>query len=71
LDANQKNKPRIYQPKLPYIGLSETNTKDKEPKNVNEALLSPKWKAAIDAEFKALTANHTRTLIPFQGRITS
>jgi len=44
-----RSKTRIYNPKLPYIGLSQTNTKDKEIKNVNKALLSPKWKATMDA----------------------
>jgi len=63
-----RSKTGIYKPKLPYIGLSETDTKDKEPKNINEALLSPKWKVAMDAEFKALTINHTWTLVPFQGQ---
>jgi len=44
-----KSKTGIYKPKLPYIGLSEIDTKDKEPKNVNEALLNPKWKVVMDA----------------------
>jgi len=60
-----RSKREIYKPKLPYIGLLETDTEDKEPENVNEALLSPKWKAAMDAEFKALATNHTWTLVPF------
>ena len=63
-----RSKIGIYKPKIPYIRLSEIDTEDKEPKNVNEALLSPKWKATIDAKFKALTANHTWTLVPFQGQ---
>ena len=63
-----RSKTGIYNPKLPYIGLSKTDKEDKEPKNVNEALLSPKWKAYMDAEIKALTANHTWTLVPFQGQ---
>jgi len=50
---------------LPYIGLSEIDTEDKEPKNVNEALLNPKRKTTMDAEFKALATNHTWTLVPF------
>jgi len=54
-----RSKIGIYKPKLPYIGLSETDTEDKKPKNVNEALLNPKWKAAMGAKFKAITANHT------------
>ena len=66
-----RSKTGIYKPKLPYIWLLETDTEDKEPKNVNEALLSPKWKVAMDAKFKALAANHTWTLVPFHGRITS
>ena len=44
-----RSKIGIYKPRLPYIGLSETNTEDKKPENVNEALLSPKWKATMDA----------------------
>jgi len=60
-----RSKTGIYKPKLPYIGLLETNTEDKEPGNVNEALFNPKWKATMDAEFKALAANHTWTLVPF------
>jgi len=57
----------MYKAKLPYIGLLEIDTEDKEPESVNEALPSPKWKATMYAEFKALTANHTWTLVPFQG----
>jgi len=63
-----RSKTGIYKPKLLDIGLSEIDTKDKEPKNCNEALLSPKWKAAMDAKFKALATNHTWTLVPFQGQ---
>jgi len=54
-----RSKTRMYKPKLPYIGFLETDTKDKEPENVNEALISPKWKATMDVEFKALATNHT------------
>ena len=63
-----RSKTGIYKPKLPYIGLLETDTEDKEPENVNEALLCPKWKVVMDAEFKALAANHTWTLVPIQGK---
>jgi len=63
-----KSKTGTYKLKLPYIGLLEIDTKDKEPKNVNEALLGLKWKAAMCAEFKALASNHTWTLVPFQGQ---
>ena len=54
----------IYKPKLPYIGLTETHKEDKEPESVEEALSRPKWKEAMDAEFKALTINQTWTLVP-------
>jgi len=60
-----KSRTRIYKPKMTYIGFSETHTEDKEPENVNEALLSPKWKAVMDAKLKALAPNHTWTLVPF------
>jgi len=63
-----RSKTRIFKPKLPYIGLLETNIEDKEPKNVNEVLLSPKWKTTMDAKFKALATNHTWILVPFQGQ---
>lgn len=63
-----RSKAGIYKPKLPYIGLTVTHKEDKEPENVNEAQVRPRWKEAMDAEFKALTANHTWILVPFQGQ---
>ncbi|KAK2354410.1 putative mitochondrial protein [Trifolium repens] len=35
-----------------------------EPRNVKQALLDPKWKSAMQAEFDALQANQTWSLVP-------
>lgn len=63
-----RSKAGIHKPKQPYIGLVEAHKDDKEPKNVKEALIKPKWKSAMDAEFKALMSNQTWTLVPLQGQ---
>jgi histone deacetylase 1/2 len=63
-----RSKAGIYKPKLPYVGLTETHKEDKEPESVEEALSRPKWKEAMNAEFKALTANQTWTLVPLKGQ---
>ena len=63
-----RSKVGIHKPKQPYIGLAEAYRDDKEPENVKEALIKPKWKAAMDAEFKALMSNQTWTLVPLQGQ---
>ncbi|CAJ1951563.1 unnamed protein product [Sphenostylis stenocarpa] len=54
-----KCKKGIYKSKLSYIRLIETHTEDKELESVNETLVNPRWKATMDAEFKALVVNHT------------
>lgn len=68
----------IHKPKIPYIGLSEckdyasrasnaissSTFYSKEPSTVSEALSSSVWKAAMDAEFRALQQNKTWVLIP-------
>lgn len=63
-----RGKAGIHKPKLPYIRLTEIHKEDKEPENVNEAQVRPRWKEAMDAEFKALTTNHTWILVPFQAQ---
>ncbi|XP_014489903.1 uncharacterized protein LOC106752681 [Vigna radiata var. radiata] len=63
-----RSKAGIYKLKQPYIGFIEVREDDKEPRNVKEALIKPKWKEAMDVEFKALMSNQTWTLIPFKGQ---
>jgi histone deacetylase 1/2 len=63
-----RSKAGIHKPKVPYIGLIETNTDTMEPTTVKEALTRPLWKEAMNNEFQALMSNHTWTLVPYQGQ---
>jgi hypothetical protein len=45
---------------------SDPRVADTEPTSVSAALLNPKWKAAMDAEFSALQCNQTWQLVPAQ-----
>ncbi|GAU51268.1 hypothetical protein TSUD_412550 [Trifolium subterraneum] len=61
-----RSKDGIHKPKIPYVGMAETDSEEKEPKSVKEALGRPMWKEAMDKEYKALVSNHTWTLVPYQ-----
>lgn len=59
----------IFKPKIPYVGLASKSFDldhpfSREPKNVSEALSSSHWRAAMEAEFKALQLNKTWYLVP-------
>lgn len=63
-----RSKVGIHKPKLPYIGLTESEIQETELRNVKEALTSPLWKEAMSNEYKALMSNHTWNLIPYTGQ---
>ncbi|PNY01489.1 copia-like polyprotein, partial [Trifolium pratense] len=63
-----RSKNGIHKPKLPYVGMTETDSEEKEPESVKEALDKPMWKEAMDKEYKALMSNYTWTLVPFQAQ---
>lgn len=42
-----------------FSGFTSTQTAEKTPKGIGEALADPKWAAAIQDEIKALKENHT------------
>ncbi|KAG8491110.1 hypothetical protein CXB51_014286 [Gossypium anomalum] len=53
-----RSKEGIFKPKVLHV-----EADDFEPRTVEDALAHPEWKLAIQAEFDALTANSTWTLV--------
>ncbi|KAE8718491.1 Serine/threonine-protein phosphatase 5 [Hibiscus syriacus] len=54
-----RSKHGIWKPKVYNVASS-----DREPTNITEALMSPLWKEAAQAEYDALVRNGTWTLVP-------
>ncbi|KAE8735348.1 hypothetical protein F3Y22_tig00000340pilonHSYRG00251 [Hibiscus syriacus] len=54
-----RSKHGIWKPKVYNVAGS-----DREPSNITEALMSPHWKEAAQAEYDALVRNGTWTLVP-------
>lgn len=60
-----RSKCGIFKPKN-YLA-SSTGSLPIVPSNTWAALDSPKWKAAMQAEFQDLTDNHTWDLVPYDS----
>ncbi|KAG8499958.1 hypothetical protein CXB51_006541 [Gossypium anomalum] len=54
-----RSKAGIFKPKVLHV-----EADDFEPRTVEDALAHPEWKLAVQAEFDALSANSTWTLVP-------
>ncbi|KAG8498333.1 hypothetical protein CXB51_007179 [Gossypium anomalum] len=54
-----RSKADIFKPKVLHV-----EADDFEPRTVEDALAHPEWKLAVQAEFDALSANSTWTLVP-------
>ncbi|KAG8504080.1 hypothetical protein CXB51_002404 [Gossypium anomalum] len=54
-----RSKAGIFKPKVIHV-----EADDFEPRTVEDAIAHPEWKLAVQAEFDALSANSTWTLVP-------
>ncbi|XP_075512761.1 uncharacterized protein LOC142548343 [Primulina tabacum] len=48
----------------PYQSFLASISLDREPSSYHEAILDPRWKAAMDLELAAIESNHTWDLVP-------
>lgn len=63
-----KSKDKIYKLNVPYLGLTKTDSDERELEITKETIERPMWKEAMDKEFKAFMSNQTWKLVPYRGQ---